>query len=92
VLKKGKKKLWLAFPLTIKAYVMVNFKQVEVEDKELKGTHFVSLNYRTSDLKKVIATHRKKAKFSWSYSPTKHGHEDCVKNWYNSTRELRPSE
>lgn len=44
IIIKGKKKPWPAFPLTIRAYVVENFIQVEEEAKALKGSHFVTLN------------------------------------------------
>lgn len=44
ILNKGKKKPWPTFPLTIKAYVVEKFKQVEVEAGALKGSNFVTLN------------------------------------------------
>lgn len=39
-----------------------------------------------------MAAHCKREKFSWSYSHTKKDLKDGIKNWYNSTRELTPSE
>lgn len=64
VLNKGTKKPWPHFPLTIGVYVVEKFKQVEAESEELEGIHFMTLNYRTYDPKKVIAAHCKKEKFS----------------------------
>lgn len=80
------------FPLTIGAYVVEKFKQVEVKAKELEGSHFVTLNYRTYDPEKVVAAYCKKAKFSWSYTHTRKNLEDGIRNWYNSTREINPIE
>ena len=45
VLNKVRKKPSLAFPLTIGEYAVEKFKQVEKEAEELKGSHFVNLNY-----------------------------------------------
>lgn len=45
ILKKGKKKPWPAFPLTIGAYMVKNFKQVEAQADVLKGNLFIMLNY-----------------------------------------------
>jgi len=80
ILNKGKKKPWPAFPLTIGAYMVENFKQVEAKADALKGSLFVILNYRTYDLEKIVAAHCKKEKFSWSYSHTQKDIEDRVRN------------
>lgn len=92
VLCKGKKKPWPIFPLIIEPYVVENLKQVETEAEALKGCQFVIINYWTYDPKKVVVTHCKRVKFNWSYSHTRQDHEDGVKNWYNVTREINPSE
>lgn len=92
VLNKGKKKPCPPFPLTIRAYVVENFKQVEAEAKELDRIHLVTLNYQTYDPEKVVVAHCKKLKFSWSYAHTRKDIKDRIRNWYNSTREIKPSE
>lgn len=91
-LRKGKKKPWPAFPLIIRAYTVENFKEVEAEDKELKGYHFVNLNHCTYDLERVVAAHCKRANFNWSYPHSKHAHEYKIRDWYHAARELSPSE
>lgn len=62
VLSKGKKKPWSAFPLVIGPYVVKNFEKVEVKIESLKGSHFVTLNYRMYNPKK--ASHYKGGNFN----------------------------
>lgn len=63
-----------------------------MEAEEPEGSHFMTLNYRTYDLEKVVAAHYKKVKFSWSYAHTRKDLEDGIRNWYNSIREISASE
>jgi len=65
---------------------------MEAKAEELEGSQFVTLNYRMYDPKNVIATHCKKVKSSWSYVHTTKDLKDGIRNWYNSTREISPSE
>lgn len=80
ILNERKKKPWPTSPLTIGVYVVENFKQVEGEAEALKGSLFVTLNYWTYDLKKIVVAHCKKEKFSWSYYHTEKDIEDRVRN------------
>lgn len=57
ILSKGKKKPCRAFPLLIKAYVVENFKEVEVKTNALNGHRFMTLNYCTHDHEKVVDVH-----------------------------------
>ena len=45
VLSKGKKKPWPALPLTIGAYTVKYFREVEAEGEETKSYHFRALEY-----------------------------------------------
>lgn len=52
----------------------------------------MTLNYRMYDLENIMAAHCKKVKFIWSYNHTRKDLEDGIRNWYNTTREISPSE
>lgn len=89
---KGKKNPWPAFPITITAYNVSSFKEVEAEAKEMKGLYFVISSHCTYDPIMVVETHWKKANFNWSYPHARKYHEDKVKNLYNVARDFSPSE
>lgn len=51
VLTKGKKKPWPTFPLTIDAYIVKDFREVEVEAKKIKGFYLGLLDHQTTILR-----------------------------------------
>ena len=70
VLSKGKKKPWLALPLTIDAYTVKDFREVEAEGEEMKIYHFGALEYETYGPERTVPENFKRAKFKWNYQHT----------------------
>ena len=66
-LNKNKKKPWPTLPLTIGAYTVKEFKEVEAEVEDIKGSHFLTFAHRSYDLERIVPTHYKQAKFNWNY-------------------------
>ena len=90
VLTKGKKKPWPKLPLTIDAYTVKDFREVEAEAEEMRGFHLGPLDHRTYDQERIVPDHCKRAKFKWSYQHTECPYEDEKRNRYNADRELAP--
>ena len=59
VLTKGKKKPWPTLPLTIGAYTVKYFKEVEAEAKETKGFHFPPVAHISYDPERIVPAHCK---------------------------------
>ena len=66
VLTKGKKKPWPSLPLTIRAYTVKDFKEVEAEAEQMRGYHLPTLSHQAYDPNRIIPAHCKRAKFRWS--------------------------
>ena len=90
VLSRGKKKPWPTLPLTIGAYIVKEFREVEGDGEEMKSYRFGALEYRTYDLERIVFEHCKRAKVKWNYQHTQHPGEDERRNWYNADRKLAP--
>lgn len=88
VLSKGKKKPWPTLPLTIGAYTIKDFREVEVEAEEMKSYHLGALEHWTYDPERIVPDHCKRAKFKWNYQHTERPGEDDRRNWYNADRQL----
>ena len=90
VLNKGKKKSWPTLPLTIGAYTVKDFREVEADTEKIKGFYMRPLDHRKYDTERIVPDHCKQAKFKWSYQHTECPCEDEKRNWYNTDRELAP--
>ena len=90
VLTKGKKKPWPTLSLTIGAYIVKDFREVEAEAEQIRGFFLEPLDYWTYDPERIVPTHCKQAKFKWSYQHTEWPVEYGVRNWYKKDRELTP--
>ena len=86
VLTKGKKNLWPTLPLTIGAYTVKDFREVQVEVEEMRGFYLGPLDHRTYDPERIVPDHCKWAKLKWSYQHTENPYEDEKRNWYNADR------
>ena len=64
------KKPWPTLPLTIGAYTVKDFKEVESEVECLKGFHFLNLSFQFYDPKRIVPAHCKRDKFNWTYQDT----------------------
>ena len=53
VLSRGKKKPWPTLPLTIGAYTIKYFREVEAKAEEMKSYHLGALDYRTYDPERI---------------------------------------
>ena len=92
VLAKGKKNPWPTLSLTISAYTVKDFREVETKAKQIKGFCLPPLAHQTYDLEKIIPAHCKQAKLKWIYQHTDYPDEYRIKNWYNKDREAPPAE
>ena len=88
VLSKGKKKMWPTLPLTIGAYTVKEFIEVEAEEKEMKSYHLGALEHWTYDPERIVRDHCKRAKFKWNYQHIECPGEDERRNLYNSYCQL----
>ena len=57
VLTKGKKKPWPTLPLTIGAYLIKDFREVEAEAEKIKGFFLSPLDYQTYDPERIVPAH-----------------------------------
>ena len=92
VLTKGKKKPWPTLSLTIGAYTVKDFREVEEEAEHIRGFCLPPLAHHTYDPERIIPTHCKRAKFKWSYQHTDCPTEYRIRNWYGKDREAAPAE
>ena len=84
--------MWPTLPLTIGAYTIKDFREVEAEAEEMKSYHLGALDHRTYDPERIVPDHCKRAKFKWNYQHTECPGEDERRNWYNANRKLAPGE
>ena len=90
VLTKGKKNPWPTMPLTIGAYTVKYFKEVEAEVEQMKGFYLGPLDLRTYGPERIVPDHCKWAKFKWSYHHTERPYEDEKRTWYNADKGTCP--